>query len=346
MLLASLLFAGSAISPADSRVFYVGRWDRSEQASAACQWPACEVRLRIAGSVSATFDENGKDEWQVVVDEKPTQVLKLEQGVHEYSIDTPVGERSTRPVVHSIRLVKRTEAFVGTTHFRGFTVDGEVLKGYIPYSHRHIEVVGDSITCGYGNEGTNEKEHFKPETENAYMSYASIAAREVKADVSIIAWSGKKMWPDNTMPDLYDRVMPTQEQPLYEFKRPAPSVVIINLATNDFGPGIPDEMKWTGAYEDFIRRIWSHYPKALVYCATGSMMSDAWPPKVNAVSTLKGYLQRMIARIDDPRLSFIAFDTQKSEDGLGSDYHPNVKTDGFMADKLATKLKIDCNWRK
>ena len=346
MLLAPLLLAPILISPSNPDVRYVGRWDMTDKAAPACQWPASEVVLRAenASTLTVTLDESGKDLWQVAVGGKPTQVLTLLPGIHDYTINLPAPPtRTTRPVVTFVELVKRTEAFVGTTRFKGFQLEGQRVLAPVAPSRR-IEVIGDSITCGYGNEGPNQNEHFKPETENAYMSYASIAAREVKADVSIIAWSGRKMWPDYTIPAIYDLTLPTQPTPFYQFKGPAPQAVIINLATNDFGPGNPDELKWTGAYEAFIRHIWKHYPKALIYCATGSMMSDGYPPKQKALTTLVGYLQRLITRMKDKRLHLIQFEPQKMEDGLGSDWHPSVKTDGIMAAKLANTLMHDLSW--
>jgi len=349
MLLANLLLIPSFISPSNPDIRYVGRWDMSDKAAPACQWPACEISLRTENTseLTVTLDETGKDLWQVVVRGKPIQVLTLQPGAHDYTIDLPNSGgnfRVGRPIIAYVELVKRTEAFVGTTRFRGFQLVGQGPLAPVPLKRR-IEVVGDSITCGYGNEGANQSEHFKPETENAYMSYASIAARAVNADVSIIAWSGRKMWPDNTIPAIYDLVLPTQPTPINGFHGPSPQAVIINLATNDFGGSSnPDEAQWTGAYETFIRHIWTRYPKALIYCATGSMMSDGYPPGRKALSTLVGYLQRMIARMNDKRLRLIEFEPQKMEDGLGADWHPNVKTDGIMGAKLALALKKDLGW--
>ncbi|MHB8635340.1 MAG: SGNH/GDSL hydrolase family protein [Fimbriimonadaceae bacterium] len=347
MLLATLIFSTSVILPSSHAVAYVGRWDMTDRAAPACRWPACEVRIRVenASWLSADLDESGGNVWQVVVDGVPDQVLTLKPGRHAYTLSLPaLPLRSARPVVRTVELVKRTEAFVGTTRFRGFELIGPAPLTPMTV-RRHLEVVGDSITCGYGNEGANQNEHFKPATENAYMSYASIAARLVDADVSIIAWSGRKMWPDNTMPDIYDMILPPQAIPAYDFRGPAPQAVVINLATNDFGPGNPDEGKWTAAYEAFIRRIWGHYPKALVYCATGSMMSDAYPPGRKPLSTLVGYLQRMIARMNDKRLRLIQFEPQKMENGLGADWHPSVKTDEIMGGQLAEQLKRDLGWK-
>src|SRR5579872_1237898 len=243
MLAALLLLAPSVVSPTSSDITYVGRWDRSVPEAPACQWPACGVRLRAENLSGLTvhFEETGHDLWQVVVNGSPSQILALQEGDHERRIDLPPPpERVGRPVVTVVDLVKRTEAFVGTTRFKGFSFEGKAALSPMKVD-RHLEVIGDSITCGYGNEGSNQNEHFKPETEDAYMSYASIAAREVGADVDIIAWSGRKMWPDNTIPAIYDLVLPTQPPPAYDFKGPVPKAVVINLATNDFGPGNPDE---------------------------------------------------------------------------------------------------------
>ena len=56
-----------------------------------------------------------------------------------------------------------------------------------------MEVIGDSISCGYGNEAANEHEHFSPTTENAYFSYGAIAARAFNADYTCIAWKWEKV---------------------------------------------------------------------------------------------------------------------------------------------------------
>ena len=46
----------------------------------------------------------------------------------------------------------------------------------------------------------------------------------------------------------------------------------------------PDEKGWTDAYKAFIQRLRKHYPKAAIYCASGSMMSDSWPKGQHALS--------------------------------------------------------------
>ena len=326
------------IPATDPRIVTVGRFDRTDPGSVACQWSACEVRLRVKGdTLNVTLQEGGKNLWQIVVDGKPTAVLAPHPDLGEYTIALGTD------AVHDVSLVKRTEAFLGTTRFRGF----DVPNGGLFQARRKaktIEFVGDSITAAFGNEGADQNEQFSPETENAYLSYASIAARLLDADVRILAWSGRKMWPDNTVPEVYDRVLPTLPAPLADPKDPAPAAVVVNLATNDFAPGNPDERAWTGAYEAFVRRVWTIYPEAHVYAALGGMMTDDHPKGAKSLSTARGYLTRMVARIADRRLHFIEFDKQLLEDGIGSSWHPNVVTQRKMATRLAETMRRDLGW--
>lgn len=323
------------ILPDDKRLAYVGRFDRRDPKAAVCQWSASEVRLVVDGpTLEATLEEKGNDYWQPVVDGRAVAPLALKPGVGVYTVDLG------GPGRHEVRLVKRTEPFVGTTTLRGFATPNGRLLGSKP-KRRHVEFVGDSITCGFGNEGASATAPFSPATENAYESYASIAGRAVDADVTLIAWSGRKMWPDNTTPSIYDRVLPTQDEPKWSFEGPAPEAVVINLATNDFGRENPDEKGWTDAYEAFVRRVWSHYPKAHVYATFGGMLSDAYPPGHQVLTTVRGDLTRLVARIHDPRLHLLEFDQQRVEDGIGAAYHPSVKTDEKMAARLDEALRRD-----
>jgi lysophospholipase L1-like esterase len=333
MLSAIVAFAVLApISPSDPNLLYVGRFDRSNPEMPSCEWPASEVRLRVRGqSLVAKFDDQNGCAWELVVDGQDKGPQPLQKGLN--TIQLNLGEAGE----HEVSLVRRTEAFMGPTGIVGFEVPaGQLLKAR-PRRH-HIEVVGDSITCGYGDEGHDQHEKFKPETENAFASYSCVAARLVNADVSLVAWSGRTMWPENTMPSIYDLALPTNPQSAYDFKGPVPEVVVINLATNDFRDKAPDEAGWTAAYEAFVKRVRSHYPKAQIYAATGSMMYG------DLLATLKTYLAKIQSDLNDPRFHRIDFDPQRMEDGLGADWHPNLKTHQIMGTKLAETLKHDLGW--
>ena len=186
------------------------------------------------------------------------------------------------------------------------------------------------------------------DTENAYMTYGAITARAVGADLVDIAWSGRKMWPDNSIPEVYDYALPADPNTKWDLSQQIPGAIVINLATNDFGKANPDEKGWTEAYASFIGRLRKRAPKARIYCATGPMMSDNWPPKTKALSTLHRYLEEVVklrAEAGDKNIALIDFEIQNEQrDGIGSAWHPNVRTHTNMANRLTAALHADLGW--
>src|SRR5690349_19847558 len=80
-----------------------------------------------------------------------------------------------------------------------------------PPPTRKLEVIGHSIPCGYGNESKSEKIHFLPKDENALETYGALAAGDLNAQYLCIAWSGRKMSPNFTLPEIYDLAIPTDK---------------------------------------------------------------------------------------------------------------------------------------
>jgi len=333
------------VAATDAHIRYVGRFDRRDPAGPRCQWPASAVQVRFQGTaLNARLKEIGEDRLQIVVDGQPTLVLAPDKGEGLYQLASGLP-----PGPHEIDVIKRTESYIGTTQFEAFQMEKSGRLLALPTrSARKIEVIGDSISCGYGNEGKNQNEHFSAATENAYQAYGAVAARTLGADYVCIAWSGCKMWPDYTIPEIYDRALPLDPGSAWDFSKWVPDAVVINLATNDFGKGNPDQAKWTGAYDTFIAHLRQVYPKAEIYCASGSMMSDAWPPGQKALSTLQAYLAQVVddwRKAGDTRVHVIAFAPQDAaKDGIGADYHPSLKTHQLMAQTLAERLQKDLGW--
>lgn len=341
-----------AVKPSASDVQFEGRWDTTDSAGPRCAYPACGVFVRFTGSaIGANLKDSGgghgHDRLEVIVDGKPGSVVKLEGGEATVTLAEGLSEGG-----HTIEVVKRTEAGCGTVQLEALLLPqgGKLLPPPAKRFAHKIEVIGDSISCGYGNEGKNQNEHFSPDTENATETYGFIAARKLDADYACIAWSGKKMWPNNTVGEFYDRTLPADAKSTWDFSKWTPDVVVINLATNDFGgKENPDEAGWTKGYEDFITHLRKHYPKADIYLATGSMMSDAWPPQRKALSTAKSYLDKVVDDLrknGDEHLHRIDFDPQNMQkNGLGSDWHPSIKTHHLMAEKLVATLEKDLGWK-
>jgi hypothetical protein len=133
---------------------------------------------------------------------------------------------------HELTIYKNTEAQKGAVLFKGFELNGGTL---LPPTRRprRMEFIGDSIVCGYGNEGKNATCPFEntirevtlpagdglperkvkitvPLTENQYLSFSSIAARELDADAVTLCWSGKGAYKNYKERFKADPANPTQ----------------------------------------------------------------------------------------------------------------------------------------
>jgi len=329
------------VSPLDEHLRYIGRFDTSDPVGPRCDWSASTVTLAFEGSALNVRlkEDSGNNEYEVVVDGSSTGQIITKSGANLYSVF-----HADKSGTHTVALVKRTEAFCGVTQFQGFQLSdgGKLLSLPAPAKHR-IEVVGDSISCGYGNEGKDKSEHFSSTTENAYLTYGAITARNFGADYICTAWSGRKMWPDNTMGAIYDRALATDAGSTWDFARWTPDVVVVTLATNDFGRGAPDEKGWIAGYEAFLARVHTHYPKAAIYCATSPMMSG------EPTATLRSYLSQIIAdqqAAGYKNVRLLEFETQDIANGFGSDWHPSVKTQQIMAEKMSQAFEQDLGWKR
>jgi lysophospholipase L1-like esterase len=332
------------VPPRDPNVRLVGRFDQRDPAGPRCAWAGSSILVKFQGTaLNVSLKSSGADQFQVVIDGAPASVLAASKDVTLYRVASGLADKE-----HTVELFKRTEPLVGQVQLLGFQLEkGRKLLPLPARRDRRIEFVGDSITCGYGNESANEKEHFAPATENNYLAYGALAARDVGADYVSVAWSGKWLFGENAIPLLYDLALPNDPQSKWEFASWTAHAVVVNLGTNDFGPRNPTEKEWQDAYRAFIQAVRKNHPQCHVFCAVGSMMSDNYPPGRKALSTIRQYttgLVEALHKAGDRKVHYVEFDAQDPKNGLGGDWHPSVKTHRLMADKLVPALKKELGW--
>jgi hypothetical protein len=101
---------------------------------------------------------------------------------------------------HTISVIKLSENSRGKSGLMELETDGEFLPPEEVKPSLYIEVVGDSISCGYGNESTEPG--FRTQEENGERAYGALAAKELKADYSCIAVSGCSVAAPTWLPGL------------------------------------------------------------------------------------------------------------------------------------------------
>lgn len=327
-----------------SNVLYVGRFNTSDPVGPRSAWSATTIKANFSGTgIGANLVSVGDNWYNIIID-----------GVVRTPVNVPAGTNGVVTLAsglasgnHTIELVRRTEAWVGDVQFKGFTVTGGQLLAAPTPSSRRIEFIGDSISAGYGNEGANQYQTFTTKNENAYLAYGPVTARALNADSFVIAWSGKGLMRNysgdttDVVPSLYSRILPYDTTTLWNSSQWVPQVVVINLGTNDFGPGVPDKTAFTSAYVTFINRIRGQYPNAHIYCALGPLLYGT------GLISARDYITTVVSQVNaggDTKVHFIEFPQQDGSLGYGEDWHPSVAQHAAMSSQLVTQIKADLGW--
>jgi lysophospholipase L1-like esterase len=324
--------------PSTPAVHYVGRVDTSGT-TARFAWSGTGAVVRFNGT-SVSVDLAGGQEYTVVVDGMVKPKLTAKVGMNELAKGLAAGE-------HTVELYRRTEASEGESEIRGFDFGGGTLLAPPPVTRR-LEFIGDSITCGYGNEGADATCKFMRETENHYLTYAALTARELKAELSTVAWSGKGVvcnYGDdaascmNPFPIYYDRILPNRADSAWDYARFQPDAVVINLGTNDLSTeSDPDEATFEAAYKALLQRVRKNYPSAHILCTNGPLLSGT------DLVNVRRYIQESVASLADPKISTFEIAAQDGSDGYGCDWHPSLERHKQMATVVTAALKTALGW--
>lgn len=340
------------VPPSDTMFRYLGRIDYTDPEEYAFYYPGIEIQavftgtscfLLIGNESFGALDSYGRPHsgfYNVFIDDS-LMVVEVPEGKHVVKV-----AENLRDTAHTLRLYKRTEALCGKATFRGLGLDpGAGLLAFPPdTAGLRIEFVGNSITCGYGNEGDDAHCGFSGATENNYMSYGSVAARYLNARYVAVAYSGRGVVRNydqstsGTLPELYQRINPDDSTSQWDFALWKPDIVAVNLGTNDFAHGLPDSAAFVNGYANFLKRIAAYYPGVRILCLMGPMINDHWPPGVKAASVCRRYIQAAIHQAGDSRVAFFEMSDQGAY-GFGCDYHPNIRQHRKNAEELAAFIQ-------
>jgi lysophospholipase L1-like esterase len=334
---APLATADAGSSFVEGKVRLVGRFDRSDPAGPRFAWSASSIHARFSGTeLAVRLKDDGTNVFQVIVDSRPASVLATSPAKERYVLATGLA-----PGEHDVVLVKRTEAKVGEVQLLGFEPSSALLAPRGAPARR-IELIGDSITAGYGNEGATPQCMYSPATENAWESYGAIAARALGADHVNVSWAGKTI---GEMTQLWERTLPARERSTWDFSW-VPDAVVVNLGTNNFGWSDPGTARFTEPYVKLLERIRARYPSAHVFCVLGPMLSDTYPEGKQQLSRARVYLRGAVDRVrakGDERVHFLEVPAQDPTTA-GCGFHPSVSTHRKMAELLVAAMRAELGW--
>ncbi|KGO88626.1 GDSL family lipase [Flavobacterium rivuli WB 3.3-2 = DSM 21788] len=249
---------------------------------------------------------------------------------------------------HTITIYKATEAVNGTVIFTG--AEGDLFK-IAEKPKKKIEFIGDSITCGMGNDTIaipcGKGEWY--DQHNAYYSYAAVTARALNVDFVLSSVSGIGMyrnWNDEhdkeaIMPDVYENLYlnkDTTKPYAFGFNQ---DITCIALGTNDFSKGdgkksrLPfNEDTYVSNYVNFIQTVYKHAPDTRIILLDSPMVTGE-----NAATFAKCLNKVKDAVNAQKHHKPVTIFTFSAITPHGCGFHPEIEDDKLMALQLAPYLK-------
>lgn len=301
-----------------------------------------EAVLVCNGSV---YKETQQAYMAVVINGEIVKRFKVDSGENSYVL-----YEGDKLINADVSLVKLSESAMANLGIKSLKVNATSLAPKRS-SDLQIEFIGDSITCGYGNEGAMGSGKFDSAEENGMATYAYLTAKALGADCSLVCASGIGIISDSTvqgvledyllMPEMYDYAdMNFEMRRGYDEYTPwdfgeGSDIVVINLGTNDYSyTGRNEELQaeFGSAYYEFIGQVRRNNPEAIIICTLGIMGSELY-------NQIEYAAEQYATDNADNKIYTYKFEYQSEDDGYGTDFHPSVATHEKAAQRLSEYIK-------
>ena len=171
---------------------FVARVDYTNPAQPKFAWSGSTVLARFTGSSIGVNLSGPTTYFDVSIDGTmlTSSPLVISTGKTAYPLATGLAAGP-----HELTVYRRNEPGIGATGdtaFLGLILDpagGALLPPSQPPARR-IEIVGDSVTTGFGDVSTGGQCPNQLAAQNYDVAYGPVAARTVGADLITIAWTG------------------------------------------------------------------------------------------------------------------------------------------------------------
>ena len=270
--------------------------------------------------------------------------------------------QAEQPGEYTVRVVKLSENARGKTGLVALETDGALLETLPEEKKLRVEIIGDSITCGYGIESANADAPFLTREENGWIAYGCLAARELNVELSQVCVSGiavsgglhNRVFPGyHPMEEAYQYTdqyydsMAENEPERWDFAAHPSEVVLINLGTNDsnpmrFSPGLEnalaEEEYFLGRYRAFIEQVRRlNGPDTMIFCTLGTMDYYLY----NDIEKVVRAYQKETGDQNIECFKYVAVNLMT--EGFGSAMHPSAMTHRRMGRELVWHLQ---KWMK
>lgn len=243
---------------------------------------------------------------------------------------------------HLLRVRKRSETRESPVRLSAVTVEGDspaILPPPAP-SSRRMEFLGDSLTCGFGNEAEKNTPIFLTSEEDGTRTAAALTAAHFGADDRYECISGQGVVrncngeTDRPIPVFFHWGSP-HRQDEWDFSQWQPHVVVINAGTNDVSGQVEPELfrEKTAAFLRELRRV---YPEAWLIWGYGMCNMN-----------MESAARQALEDVGDERAVYLPFMPPISEEAgeVGACGHPNLKAHRRFADILIRQVAELTGWQ-
>ncbi len=327
-ILVNSVIAQTIISPFDSAVRINGRFAK-EAGIARASFSGVEFTIAFEGTEASVLLKSPGNVFSVILDGKQLPPLDLSANANEKHLIA----KNLANGIHVISVAKRTESIQGDALFKGFEIKGVPKKEALPQEPKlKIEFLGNSITAGYGVLDSVKEHTYSPITQDVFLSYAGVAARELNAEMRTVAFSGRGIFrnhPDSkdqrTLPEFFSYISVNVKIP-WDFSW-QPDIAVIELGTNDFSVNAPDSAGFVNSVVKFAKQVKEKYPKSQIIITDGPMLNDFWPRGVPSLTLCRKFLDAAKNELAKQGISVhrLSFSRQDGSLGYGADWHPSKK---------------------
>lgn len=338
---------GTWIAPIDSNIQYMGRISFQNPDAPAFTYPGVQINARFEGTSLKMKAKPMSGYFMVSVDGSAP---------YKVSFNAPKDSVATlavalRDEAHTVQVMYLNEGYQRMPEFWGFGLDdGCRLLPCPAQPVRKIEFIGDSMTCGYGVEASDEKQTFADETSNFYYTYAALTARALKAQHMVVArsgigiyrnYKGPKTGSSDCMPRMYDQTQFGVEEEKWDPARYVPDVVCVNLGTNDVSTDPYDKTMLENAYRDFYYTLRSKYPETKIVFLSGCALVGN---RLVHIQHAMDAVVRQARLAGDKNVFRFDTSTQNGDLGYGAAWHPSKWQHEKMAAELTAYLRGLMKW--
>lgn len=349
-LLIVVSFVSVAQKKAETKPFfeYQGRVEKMQDNKVILIGPASSVSFDFSGnscSISLQSIENHQNYVSLELDGKYIGRVRIEKGEMKSYPVTVSNSKKT----HHLSIYKATEATNGGVLFTGTTA--KLVESPASKKRKKIELIGDSITSGYGNDASTipcgSGDWY--DQHNAYWAYGPVLSRALNIDFVLSSVSGYGMyrnWNDEhieepIIPEVYENLYLNKDSSKpYDFAF-QPDLVSICLGTNDLSDGdgkkarLPfNEEKFVSNYIDFIKTVYKHAPNTRIVLLSSPMVSGE--KNVTYIKCLKKVIKAFEKDTIHKPIALFEF---KPMIPKGCGYHPDIADDKVMAEQLIPYFK-------